>query len=202
MKANLSSNTWTSVWDGKSTYTKRSAEDDGHGNLTYPVAVFRKYPCVEDSIKDHAGYLLGAMNGSKKRYEGLTNCKDYKSAITLIKAGGYATDTKYVSKICSIIERFGLDKYDGTTKVEEQTAVPVTEAKEYVVQAGAFKYKKNAKKRLSEVKKLGGDFKKAFITKSGENYVVQTGVFSVEGNARGMAAVLKASGIEACVKER
>ncbi len=40
------------------------------------------------------------------------------------------------------------------------------------------------------------------ITKNGENYVVQTGVFSVEGNARAMVAVLEASGIEACVKER
>ncbi len=122
------------------------------------------------------------------------------------KAGGYTTDTKYVSKICSIIERFGLDKYDGTQSTEVATEVQpvdtVIASKEYVVQAGAFKYKKNAKTRLSEVKKLGGDFKKAFITKSGENYVVQTGVFSVEGNARAMEAVLETSGIEACVKER
>ncbi len=157
-------------------------------------------------IKDHAGYLLGAMNGSKKRYAGLTDCKDYKSAIELIKAGGYATDTKYVSKICSIIERFGLDKYDGMQNTESasdiQTENTTTASTEYVVQAGAFQYKKNAKTRLTEVKKLGGDFKKAFITKSGENYVVQTGVFSVEGNARAMEAVLEASGIEACVKER
>ncbi len=202
MKANLSSNTWESVWDGKSTYSKYSAEDDGHGNLTYPKATFRKYPCVEDSIKDHAGYLLGAMNGSKKRYEGLSKAKTYKEAITIIKAGGYATDTKYVSKICSIIERFGLDKYDGETKVEEQTVEPATEAKEYVVQAGAFKYKKNARKRLGEVKKLGGDFKKAFIAVRDGNYVVQTGVFEAEGNAKAMAAVLEASGIEVCVKER
>ncbi len=83
-----------------------------------------------------------------------------------------------------------------------EPAEVVAGAKEYVVQAGAFRYKKNARKRLREVKKLGGDFKKAFMAKDGENYVVQTGVFSVEGNAMSMAAVLESAGIEACVKER
>ena len=28
---------------------------------------FRKYACVEQSIADHSAYLLGAMNGKKKR---------------------------------------------------------------------------------------------------------------------------------------
>ncbi len=87
-------------------------------------------------------------------------------------------------------------------RVKEEPVEVVAGAKEYVVQAGAFKYKKNARKRLREVKKLGRDFKKAFMTKDGENYVVQTGMFSVEGNAKAMAAVLEASGIEAFVKVR
>lgn len=164
MKASLSGNTWTSVWDGKSTYTKYSAEDDGHGNLTYPKAVFRKYPCIEDSVRDHSLYLLGAMNGSKKRYAGLTDCKDYKSAVTLIKAGGYATDTKYVSKICSIIERYGLDKYDSTTQTTQttesttQTTQSTTGEIVYRVQCGAFKDHKLAASRLRLVqKKIAAD---------------------------------------------
>ena len=127
MKENLSGNTWQSVWDGKSVYRKKTQEDDGHGNLYWITAPFRKYPCVEDSIRDHSAYLLGAMNGAKPRYAGLTSAKNYREAITIIKNGGYATDTKYISKICSIIERFGLDKYDGETKptAPVQPAEPV-----------------------------------------------------------------------------
>lgn len=113
MKKSLSGNTWGgSTWDGKSIYTKKTQEDDGTGRLYTITADFRKYPCVEDSIADHSAYLLGAMNGSKKRYAGLQGCIDYKKAVQIIKDGGYATDTKYVSKICSIIERWNLTEYD------------------------------------------------------------------------------------------
>ena len=112
MKCTLSGNTWQTVWDGRSKVNIRTQEQDRNGNTYYIYADFRKYSCIEDSIKDHAAYLLGAMNGSKKRYVGLTECKDYKSAITLIKNGGYATDVSYISKICNIIQRFDLDKYD------------------------------------------------------------------------------------------
>ena len=113
MKKSLSGNTWGgSTWDGKSIYTKKTQEDDGTGKLYTITADFRKYPCVEDSIADHSAYLLGAMNGSKKRYAGLQGCINYKKAVQIIKDGGYATDTKYVSKICSIIERWNLTEYD------------------------------------------------------------------------------------------
>lgn len=112
MKCSLSGNTWSTVWDGKSKYTKKTAEQDANGNTYYITADFRKYPNLEKSIQDHACYLTGAKNGSKLRYDGLTKCTDYKSAITLIKNGGYATDTQYVSKVCNIILKYGLDKYD------------------------------------------------------------------------------------------
>ena len=113
MKKTLSGNTWGgSTWDGKSIYTKKTQEDDGTGRLYTITADFRKYPCIEDSIGDHSAYLLGAKNGSKLRYEGLKGCADYKRAIQIIKDGGYATDTSYVNKICSIIERWNLTQYD------------------------------------------------------------------------------------------
>ena len=126
MKENLSSNTWKSVWDGKSVYKKKTQEDDGTGRYYWITANFRKYPCVEDSIRDHSAYLLGAMNGSRKRYAGLTASKNYREAITIIKNGGYATDTRYVSKICDIILRYGLDKYDGSIpKSDEKETEPI-----------------------------------------------------------------------------
>ena len=116
MKKSLSGNTWSgSTWDGKSVYTKKTQEDDGTGKHYTITADFRKYPCVEDSIADHSAYLLGAKNGTKKRYPGLKGCKDYKKAVQIIKDGGYATSTTYVSKLCEIIERWKLTQYDAKT---------------------------------------------------------------------------------------
>ena len=222
MKANLSGDTWKSVWDGISVYGKVTEEQDRSGSTYRIFAEFRKYPCVEDSIRDHSLYLLGAKNGDRLRYEGLTKAKDYRSAIQIIKAGGYATDVRYVDKICGIIRRYGLDKYDGeaaaggnvtdpadaveVTKPEEVPAAiqnpDAAGAEQYVVQAGAFAFKGNARKRLREVRKLGGAFKKAFIKKHGMDYVAQTGAFNVEENARAMAAALEKAGIEWCIKVR
>lgn len=128
MKCTLSGNTWPgSSWDGKSKYTKQTGEQKPDGTRYTVTADFRKYTCIEDSVTDHSAYLLGAMNGSKKRYDGITQASNYKEQITLIKNGGYATDVSYVSKICSIIERYGLDKYDGETG-SAQTGTGTTEA--------------------------------------------------------------------------
>ena len=122
MKCSLSGNTWSgSSWDGKSKYTKQTQEDDGSGNLYTITADFRKYPKVEDSIADHSAYLLGAMNGSKKRYDGLKGCTDYKKAIQIIKDGGYATDTQYVNRICALIEKYKLTQYDAAATEQATT---------------------------------------------------------------------------------
>lgn len=126
MKCNLSSNSWKSVWDGTSKLTINTQEDPGNGNYYTIQADFRAYPDMEHSILDHAGYLLGAEKSKGvKRYAGLTECKDYKQAIQLIKDGGYATDTRYVAKICDIIQRFNLNRYDDTCEADE-TQTPET----------------------------------------------------------------------------
>lgn len=115
MKKALSGNTWGgSAWDGVSIYTKKTQEQNADGSYVTITADFRRYSCVEDSIADHSAYLLGAKNGSKLRYEGLKGCTDYKKAVQIIKAGGYATSFTYVDKLCSIIERWKLTQYDVT----------------------------------------------------------------------------------------
>lgn len=112
MKKSLSGNTWGgSVWDGVSVYMKQTSEWDGEKYVTV-MADFRKYSDVERSIADHSAYLLGAMNGKVKRYEGLKVCTDYRKAVQIIKDGGYATSPDYVEKLCSIIERWKLTKWD------------------------------------------------------------------------------------------
>lgn len=123
MKTTLSGNTWKgSTWDGKSVYTKQTKEFY-NGKETTITAAFRKYPCIEDSIADHAAYLLNAMDGDKKRYKGLTKCEKPKKAIKIIKAGGYATDPAYVSKIMNIIKRFNLRQYDLIDDKSDQAAI-------------------------------------------------------------------------------
>lgn len=115
MKTNLSGNSWSgSTWNGKSVYNKKTKEYV-KGKYVTVTAEFRKYSCIEDSIADHSAYLLGAKNGRKLRYDGLKGCMDYKKAITIIKNGGYATSPDYVSKICNLIEKYNLTKYDVST---------------------------------------------------------------------------------------
>lgn len=207
MKCTLSGNTWKTVWDGHSKYTKKTAEQTKTGQEYHVWADFRKYPCIEDSIKDHSLYLLGAMNGSKLRYSGILNCKNYKEQIQLIKNGGYATDVNYVSKICNIIERYNLARYDneagkgGGAKPSPVTPVtpdvsPVSAT--YIVQAGAYEKKGNATKALKAVQKIVPD---AFITQGNDKiFRIQAGAFSQKSNAQRRVKQLKDNGIDAIIK--
>lgn len=110
MKASLSGNTWKSEWDG-STFTKKTQEWYTNRFVTI-TADFRAYPDMAASIRDHSNYLRYAKNGYTLRYSGVSGNKSYKKTIEIIKNGGYATDPEYVSKICNIIKRFNLTKYD------------------------------------------------------------------------------------------
>ena len=83
-----------------------------NGKYITVTAEFRKYPDIAKSIADHSAYLLGAMNGKKKRYAGLEGETSYKKAITIIKNGGYATSPDYIEKICGLIEKYNLTRYD------------------------------------------------------------------------------------------
>lgn len=206
MKASLSGNTWKTVWDGKSTYTKQTAEQTTAGKVYYVTAAFRKYPRIEDSIKDHSLYLLGAMNGNKLRYAGLLDCKDYKSAITLIRNSGYATDVNYISKICNIIERYGLDKYDkelitssnankGTQKPSSSSGTQSSTTSKttfYRVQVGVFS---TVSKRDNLIKKIKNKLEfDCFYEKVGNNYYVYCGSFQNRTVAVQRVTKLKSNG--------
>ena len=151
MKANLSNNTWSgSTWNGRYVYSKKTLEEYRSGVYDTVDADFRVYNSVEDSIADHSAYLLGAVRGRLPRYPNLAGEKDYKKAIQIIKDGGYATDSKYLSKICNIIERFNLTQYD----VIEQSNII------YLVQVGAYNIEANAINMVRRLRDLGYD---AFI---------------------------------------
>ncbi len=131
MKAVLSNNDWeNSTWDGESVYTKQTREEYG-GQVVTIEAGFRQYNSVEESMADHSAYLLGAKKDNGLRYEGLQDEEDYREAVQIIKDGGYATDSSYVDKVCGIIERYDLTRFDDLEGVEvekdfqvEKAAVP------------------------------------------------------------------------------
>lgn len=150
MKKVLSGNNWKgSVWDGSSVYTKQTQEQNPDGSMVTITADFRKYGCVEDSIADHSAYLTGAMNGSKKRYEGLAGEKDYRKAAQIIKDGGYATSLTYVDKLCDIIQRWDLTRFDVVADILPETGEKWyrvrKEWKDARSQIGAYRVLENAK---------------------------------------------------------
>ena len=156
MKTNLSGNNWPgSAWDGKSKYTKKTGEQKADGQYYTVTADFRKYGSIAESIADHSAYLTGAKNGSKLRYAGLKGCTNYQKAFQIIKDGGYATAVDYVSKLCKIVEKWDLTKYDistGSGKDADKT-VYYRVRKEWSkpdTQIGAFTVLKNAKNCVNQ----------------------------------------------------
>ncbi|WP_320920765.1 N-acetylmuramoyl-L-alanine amidase [Eisenbergiella porci] len=116
MKAELSGNTWPSAWDGKM-YTKDTAEQEPDGTYITIKADFRAYSSVAAYLADHSAYLTGAKDGEKLRYAGIVGCKDYRKAFQIIKDGGYATSLDYVDKLCAVVEKWNLTRYDCATPI-------------------------------------------------------------------------------------
>ncbi len=80
------------------------------GGKYVPVMTeWRVYPSFKESIEDHGKFLYTRPWYAKA---GVFDATNYKEQITAIKNAGYATDPKYVDKICSLIERYELWKYD------------------------------------------------------------------------------------------
>ncbi|HJH50073.1 glucosaminidase domain-containing protein [Merdimonas faecis] len=116
MKAELSGNTWPSRWDGK-IYKKDTAEQEPDGTYITIKADFRAYPSVAAYLADHSAYLAGAKKGDSLRYAGIVGCTDYRTAFQILKDGEYATSLDYVDKLCAVVEKWNLTRYDGATPV-------------------------------------------------------------------------------------
>lgn len=97
-----------------------------NGHYETITTSFKTYPNISSAVVGF--YDLITKN---KRYTSAVNNSDYKSAVNAIKHGGYATDPNYVSKVVSIIEQYGLTKYDSREekKTNEQIAEEVIAGK-------------------------------------------------------------------------
>lgn len=84
---------------------------------------FRKYNHPMYSYRDHSMFL-----SSRSRYASLfdLDVSDYKGWARGLQKAGYATDKKYPEKLISLIERYGLQRFDTFSKDD----APVTKQTE------------------------------------------------------------------------
>ena len=188
MKKELLNSTWTSpTWDGVSVVKILTTEYyDGIKTQVYDY--FRKYSSIEDCMEDRCAFFTQAKvskTAAQIKYHGIRECKTYREQIQLIADRGYATDPQYVKKVCAIIERYNLDRYD-----------PVQQ-KQYIVQAGVFANKSYANNLLKKIKQRGLP---AILKQTGGKYVVQCGVFEKKENAEALVQKLKGKGLDAIIK--
>lgn len=94
-----------SGWKG-ATYNAQTQEQTPAGQAFTINAAFRAYPDVQAGIRGYYVFL------QYPRYANLKGVTDYKEACRLIKADGWATDVSYTDKLVSLIEKYGLTKYD------------------------------------------------------------------------------------------
>lgn len=189
MKKELLNSTWTSpTWDGVST-VKILTTEYYNGVKTQVYDYFRKYSSIEDCMEDRCAFFTRAKvskTAAQIKYHGIRECKTYREQIQLIAERGYATDPQYVKKVCDIIERYNLDRYD-----------PVQPAQQHIVQAGVFANKSYASNLMKKIKQRGLP---AILKQTGGKHIVQCGVFSEKKNAEALVKQLKAKGFDAIVK--
>ncbi|MDR0757387.1 MAG: glucosaminidase domain-containing protein [Tannerella sp.] len=77
---------------------------------------YRKYLDPADSYEDHSRFLTG-----RAHYRPLfcLEITDYRNWAKGLKRYGYATDPQYAAKLISIIETYGLSRYDTAASVDE-----------------------------------------------------------------------------------
>ena len=112
---------------------------------------FRKYDDPSQSFKDHSYFLT-----SRPRYAELFEFgkDDYKSWAYVLKAAGYATDSKYPDKLITLIEKYQLNKFDaevlGKEFVPAKTTIVYTDdTQKYTVIKGDSLYSISKKFNIS-----------------------------------------------------
>lgn len=94
-----------SDWKG-ATYSAKTQEQTQAGKPFTINADFRAYGSMEEGIRGYYVFLR------YPRYQNLKGVTDYCEACRLIKADGWATDIKYTDKLISLIEKYGLGRFD------------------------------------------------------------------------------------------
>lgn len=113
-------------WKG-ATYNSKTQEQTRAGQSFTIDAAFRAYPNVQAGIRGYYMFL------QYPRYQNLKGVMDYKQACRLIKADGWATDVKYTEKLISLIDKYGLNKYDEEVLEVVEKCKVIINGKEHTV---------------------------------------------------------------------
>lgn len=95
-----------SAWHGE-VVVRKTREQDEEGKWYTVEAKFRKYSSWQESLEDHAHFLI-----NNPRYSKAFKYKTGEDFAHAIAKAGYATDINYAQKICSIIRHHNLDELD------------------------------------------------------------------------------------------
>jgi hypothetical protein len=76
--------------------------------------LFRAYPTLAAGIADHAAFLV-----ENSRYKNIIGQKNYKVTCVDLQNDGYSTSPYYSQQLISLIEQYGLDKYDTAQSITQ-----------------------------------------------------------------------------------
>lgn len=114
-------------------------EDTGRGMITIKAG-FRVYPSTKESLEDYGDLMRNGLSNNSGFYSGTwrTVAPTFKEATSYLQ-GRYATDTRYASKLNTIIENFQLNRFD-EVKAEDVTpiVVPIEVEPEAPIQEGHY----------------------------------------------------------------
>ena len=97
-----------SAWKGKSVNLK-TKEEYTVGNLTTIRDNFRVYDSMEEGVKGYFDFI------STKRYANLKEANSPRQYLEMIKADGYATSSTYVATNMTLVDRYGLTRFDSVS---------------------------------------------------------------------------------------
>lgn len=139
-------------WTGRA-YVKDATEQNPDG--TYRVdqnELWRAYDSWEQSVIDHNDYIAtrSTDGGKTLRYEPVIGCQEYKLTCQHLQQCGYATSHTYAETLINYVEKYNLICYD---EFEPEQIAP--EGYLWIVQAGAYRSRKNARALQNRLEKMG-----------------------------------------------
>jgi hypothetical protein len=182
-----------SKWAGKSV-NMTTKEEYKAGTLTTIKDNFRVYDNLNAGVKGYFDFI------NNSRYSNLKGVTDPEKYVENLKADGYATDSKYVSKIMNYINLYNLTQYDSSSSTSSSSSGSTT----------ASKASTSATKTVSEIAKEvvagkwgNGTERKKKLEAAGYNYAaIQAEVNKLVASASGTSTTSSASKTnEAIAKE-
>lgn len=94
-----------SSWKGASV-NRKTFEEYAPGISTEIRDNFRVYNSMNAGVEGYFKFI------ATKRYQNLKSARNYREYAQMLKDDGYATSSKYVASLCSIVEKYNLGVYD------------------------------------------------------------------------------------------